>query len=214
MLGWVIGGTSLLSAFTSYQSGQDMAESYDQASQLAAQSEAEQLAFQKEIYEDYEPYIMQGLEGYSQLLEDPSAYEKTPGYQFRLEAGLKSMGIADGQVNQRNLTGSQLKSIARYSQDYASSDYDRAIQRYAGLAGISGGVAAVGAEYAQGVSNTMAQGTQAQNYYNTQGASSRAAGNLGMTNALTGGLYNYSMFQQMTDSPSFYGTTMNPGEGT
>lgn len=176
------------------------------ASKEAARLQAGGADWQKAAYEDYKPYLMKGLEGYQQLLDDPGSYKKSPGYQFRLQEGLKSVGVADGEVNQRNLSGSQLKAIARYSEDYATTDYDRALQRYAGMAGLSQGVAAVGAEYGQGISGSL----QAQGGYLQQAGNARAAGYMGMSRAIGQGLSNYGVYKQRTDSPVVEGDANQP----
>jgi len=210
---WGFIAAAVVGAYASYRASKKSAAGAKEAARLQAEATGEGLDWQKEMYADFKPYLMKGLQGYQKLLDDPSAYKKTPGYQFRLQEGLKSVGVADGEVNQRNLTGSQLKAISRYSQDYATTDYDRALQRYAGMAGISQGVAAVGATYGQGISNTLMQGAQIQGGYLQNAANARAAGYMGMSRAVGQGLSNYGMTrQQQTDSPVVAGDANQPGQ--
>lgn len=215
---WVALGSAAIVAGGSYASAKKSSKGAKEAAAIAAgatregiDAQREGVAWQKEIYEDYKPFLMSGLEGYQKLLTDPSSYKKSPGYQFRLEEGLKSIGIADGQVNQRNLSGSQLKAIQAYSQDYATSDYDRALQRQASMAGISSQVAGASGQLGRGVAQgyeniggTLQRGGIAQGQYAQDAANARAAGILGVSSAVGQGLSNYGMYQQyqnQTNSP-------------
>jgi hypothetical protein len=200
---WSVAAAAVV-AYGSYRASKKASD----AAKDAAGQQGDALEWQKEMYQDFKPYLMKGLEGYQQLLDDPESYKKSPGYQFRLQEGLKSVGVADGEVNQRNLSGSQLKAIARYSEDYATTDYDRALQRYAGMAGISQGVAAVGATYGQGISNAA----NAQGGYLQQAGNARAAGYMGMSSAIGQGLSKYTKPQQKTDSPVVEGDANQPGD--
>jgi hypothetical protein len=62
---------------------------------------------------------------------DPSKLRETPGYQFRLEEGLKALersGAARGMV----LSGAMLKGTERFAQDYASNENDKEYGRQLG----------------------------------------------------------------------------------
>jgi hypothetical protein len=92
----------------------------------------------RELQRPYREFGEEGMDTYQQamkryegLLQGEFDYKKTPGYQFRLQEGLKSIGVAGGEVNQRNLTGAQLKAITAYTQDYATADYGEQYNRYA-----------------------------------------------------------------------------------
>lgn len=55
--------------------------------------------------------------------------QNDPGYQFRLEQGQKGIGNATAAAGS-TLGGSALKSLTRYNSDYASSEYDKAFNRF------------------------------------------------------------------------------------
>lgn len=154
-------------------------------------------------YQD--PYLQFGEEGmdtyrramerYDKLLEGEFDYKKTPGYKFRLEEGLKSIGIADGEVNQRNLSGSQLKSIQRYTQDYATSDYTNEYNRYMTTLGQYLGGAAGQVNVGQGAATVS---TQAETGYGQMFArlqerrgNLRAGIHLGQSSAAATGVENF-----------------------
>jgi len=196
---------AVIGAYVSYRSSKKAEEAANKAARVVEGG----IDWEKQIYQDYKPFLMKGLEGYQNLLDNPDAYKKTPGYQFRLQEGLKSVGIADGEVNQRNLTGSQLKGITQYTQEYATADYDRALQRYAGMAGIAQGAAGVGAQFGQGVM----QGTGIQAGYIQGAGNARAAGYMGMARAIGKGVENYQLNQQKgTESPTVQGDAYQPGQ--
>jgi len=190
---WSVAAAAI-TAYYQYQASKDAAEAAETAADTMAESQDEWTDYLKSMYADYKPFMMAGLKGYKGLLEDPEAYKESPGYQFRLQEGLKSVGIADGEVNQRNLTGSQLKAITGYTQDYATSDYDRALQRYAGMAGISTGVFTAAGDFGMGMAGYNMQGSSQQAYYDQMAANMRAAGQMGMGTTLA------NLFSQYGDS--------------
>lgn len=120
-----------------------------------------------------------------------SDFQADPGYDFRLSEGLKALqrsAAARGGL----LSGSMLKGINRYSQDYASNEYSNAYNRYNQnqsnqfnrLASVSGlgqttaqQVASLGAGTAQGIAANQIGAGNAQ-----------ASGYVGAANALSGGL--------------------------
>lgn len=61
--------------------------------------------------------------------------ESTPGYQFRLDQGMKAV---DASLAGRGLRGSgqQIKAMTEYGQGFASQEYDSALNRYMQAAGL------------------------------------------------------------------------------
>ncbi len=127
-----------------------------------------------------------------------------PGYQFRMDQGNAALAAKRAATGDR--WGSQaLKDITNYNQDAASQEYQNAYSRYntnqsllfdrlSGLAGI--GTAAGNAASAAGTaaagqigSNTLS-GANTSNNYLTSGAAARAAGTVGASNAIVGGVNN------------------------
>ena len=193
--GYVAGAA--ISAYASYRASKRMEEASDRAARMQAESQQKGIDWQKEVYEDFRPYLMRGLEGYQKLLEDPEAYKKTPGYQFRLQEGLKAIGIPDG--GSKYLSGSQIKAAIQYGQDYGTGEYGLALQRMGGLAGIAGGAAGAGAPYAGGIAGMYMQGGQLQGQYLQSAAAARASGYMGMGQAASTGIQNYQYKKMYED---------------
>lgn len=203
---WGVAAAAIAAGGTIYASRQT-AKGSERAAAMEGAMTSMGVAQQQEMYEDYKPFLMSGLEEYQRLLQDPEAYKKSPGYKFRLAEGLKSIGVAGGDPNQRNLTGAQLRAITGYTQDYATSDYDRALQRQAGLTELAGGAAGVAGGIGANISGTLQTGAAQQGRYMQNIANARAAGTLGVTSALGQGMANYGMYQQSQNvSSGPYGT--------
>ena len=152
---------------------------------------------QKQMYdqsrEDQAPWRISGQGAVNSLWQKiqkgPGDFYEDPGYQFRRTEGEKSLernAAARGSV----LSGSQLKGIERYNQDYASNEYNNFLTRYyqslnpyQSLAGLGQtGVAnqnAVGAQYANMMGNAAIQGGNAA-----------AAGYINQANAWMNGINN------------------------
>jgi len=137
-------------------------------------------------------------------------FTKDPGYQFRMDEGMKGL---QGSAAARGglLSGGTLKALTKYGQNYASGEYQNAYNRYntdltnrfnrlSSVAGI--GQTANNALASAGNTNTEQQiGAQ------YGGANSRASGYVGMANALSGGaqsLGNWYQQQQMNQQPLWY----------
>lgn len=191
------------------------------ASEEAAQIQAEQadrvLALQQRMYEEniarQKPFYEAGLSGQNRLLEllgvggdrsvkDYGSMAKTfsgqdmyadPGYNFRLQEGLKGLdrtAAARGGA----LSGGALRGATRYGQDYASNEYQNAFNRFnanraailnplqsltgAGQTGANQ-LAAAGNEFATGAGNTM-----------TGAGNALAAGSVGSANAWSSAINN------------------------
>lgn len=111
-------------------------------------------------------------------------YTKTPGYDFRLNEGIRAL---DNSAASRGnlLSGATQKAALQYGQNYATNEYGNYMNRLAGLT--DGGMAAAtgqnaaGQNAAAGISNAYANIGNAQ-----------AAGAVGVGNALSGTLNNIS----------------------
>lgn len=137
--------------------------------------------------------------GYGDLMKDFSKedFETDPGYQFRLDEGIKAIersAAAKGGA----LSGGAVKSALQYNQGFASNEYSNAFNRYntqqankynrlAGLSGVGQSAAqqtaATGQAYANNAGNILTGSAQAQGDYATQGANARASGYMGGANA-------------------------------
>ena len=141
----------------------------------------------------YSPYLQAGGQGLTQLQQflapggegtkqfDASMMEsQDPGYQFRLQQGqqaLERSAAGRGGV----LGGAQQKALDRYSQDYASNEYQNAWNRYMQghqqTYGMLQGLANYGVPAMQGAANA-AQGFGGQIAGNTFAGGQLTSGNL------------------------------------
>jgi len=125
-----------------------------------------------------------------------------PGYQFRIDQGNSGLNARRAATGNR-LGGQALKDIAGFNQDLASTEYGNAFARYnanrsdifnrlsslAGTGQTAGQSAAtLGAGAAGQIGSNTMSGVNSSNNLLTSGAASAAAGQVGSTNALVGGL--------------------------
>jgi hypothetical protein len=184
------------------------------AAQQAADIQKSQF---EQTREDQAPYRQAGYNALAELQRTagnvPGAfkfgagdYQADPGYAFRLAEGQKAL---DRQAAARGglISGGALRAAQRYGQEMGSQEfgnaYNRALTGYntevarenqlynrqAALAGIgqtaTNLVGQAGQNYATNVGNLM-----------TSAGAANAAGQVGMANALTGGLGTYLNYTQ------------------
>lgn len=153
---------------------------------------------------DLAPWREAGVNALSQLVSKvnagPGTFTESPGYQFRLSEGNKAIERS-AAARGKQLSGATMKALDRYSQDYATSDYDNFLRRYYESLNPIQSLAGVGQT---AVTNTAAMGTNAatQNAQNilTSG-NAQASGAVNQANAITGainsGLNNYLMWKYL-----------------
>jgi hypothetical protein len=203
-------GSAVLGAAASRSASKTQAGAAQQAADVQ-RSQFEQTR------EDQAPYRQAGYNALANLQSTagnvPAAfrfgasdYQADPGYAFRLAEGQKAL---DRQAAARGglISGGALRAAQRYGQEMGSQEfgnaYNRALTGYntevarenqlynrqAALAGIgqtaTNLVGQAGQNYATNVGNLM-----------TSGAAANAAGQVGMANALTGGLGTYLNYTQ------------------
>lgn len=187
---------SVISGVASAFLGSEASEDAAQAQASAAKSST---ALQKYMYEtsreDYAPWREAGAnavnELYTKVSAGPGVYSESPGYDFRLAEGQKAIersAAARGNV----LSAATLKALDRYSQDYASSDYDNFLARYyqsltpyQSLAGL--GQTATAGTTTAGINAANQISAAQQNAGNAQ-----AAGYINRANAITGAMSSAS----------------------
>jgi hypothetical protein len=120
----------------------DAAAAQTQAAELSAgaitESTEAQIDFQTWLWGEQQelaqPFVDVGvgaLPGLTEAISEPFTAEQMmedPGYQFRLEEGLKGVE-ASGAAKGMQLSGRTLKGIGRYAQDYASGEFGKAYER-------------------------------------------------------------------------------------
>jgi hypothetical protein len=139
-----------------------------------------------------------------EALKDPTAYTRSPGYDFRLSEGQKAVersAAARGNL----LGGATQKALTRYGQDYATSEYDNYLNRFYNLAGIgqnatNTGVQA-GNQAAGNTANVLMGGANAVGNSLISGGNAVAGGAINQANAITGnmksGINNYLMWKYL-----------------
>ena len=219
-------GSAAIGAIGSYLGGREARKGAEAAASATAGATREATALSRRMYEEsverFKPYAEAGefgLKRYMEGLKDPSAYQKTPGYMFRLREGLKSIGIPDGTP--RGLSGRQVQAAIKYGQDYATSEYDRYLARYGSLIDVGRGVATstsgAAQQYAAGAGGDIMRGGIAQGQFAQQAGAARASAYLGLGNVGSQALQSYSLYQMMQPSPyspsypSVYGDAYMPG---
>lgn len=231
-------GSSLLGANAAKDAGATQTAAADKANQLAYQMYQEQKGLQ-------EPYRAAGVTAQNRLMDvlglsgntaaadygvanknfTPSDLTTDPSYQFRLSEGLKAL---DRQAATRGglISGGAIKAAQEYGQQSASQEYQNAFNRY--QTNRSNLLQPLGNLVTTGQNAAANTGAAAGNYSTTagnnltSGAAASAAGTVGATNALTGGLnqyLNYSSSQDLLNSirqsayttPKGYGNLVSGG---
>ena len=195
-----IGGSALLGASAAKSAASTQAAAANRAADL-------QNAQFQQTREDLAPYRAAGQTALNALTPLATNYQKfgmdqfqqDPGYAFRLSEGQKALdrsAAARGGL----ISGGALKAAQRYGQEMGSQEYTNAFNRYQlernaqlnplqSLAGVGQTTATqlgqFGATNAANVGNLM-----------TGGAAAQAAGQVGVANALTGGLGTYMNYSQ------------------
>jgi hypothetical protein len=195
-------GTSLYGANQAKKGMNAQIEAGDRAAALEAQSAANQLKLQREIWEkqqaDYKPYLEQGTYGINTLgaLMRPNAdtsaiLKNDPSYQFRLKQGQQALDRSSA-ARGMGYSGAQMKAAQDYGQGMASTEFQNYYNRLAGLAQggqqAAGSMANAGSNYATNASNTFGNLSNAQTGILGQQANARASGYAANANAITGGL--------------------------
>lgn len=116
-------------------------------------------------------------------------FTKDPGYQFRMDEGMKGL---QGSAAARGglLSGGTLKSLSRYGQDYASGEYQNAYNRYntdlTNRFNRLSSVAGIGQTANNALATAGNQNVNNQTSAINGGANARASGYVGTANAVSG----------------------------
>ena len=190
--------------------------------QAAAANRAADL--QQKQYEqtraDLEPWRKAGVNALGKLegmadytMFGPEQFSKDPGYGFRLAEGQKAL---DRQAAARGglISGGALKAAQRFGQELGSQEYTNAFNRYQIERNAKLGPYQSLAQVGQTTANQLG-GFGASNAANvgnlmTGGAAAQAAGQVGASNAITGGLGTYLNY---TSSNNLLNALRNRGGG-
>lgn len=210
----LIGGG--LSAVGSIIGGSNAADASQSAANAQSQAAAQAVAEQKRQFDinqaNQAPWLTAGKNALAQLTSGNFDVRNTPGYDFRLSEGLKSL---DRTAASRGglLSGAALRGATRYGQDYASNEYTNAYNRIASQAGLgqtaANNLGSYGQQYASNVGNILGQGANAtaSGYVGSANAWNQALG--GATNALGQGFANYYANQPYSGTPGT--SNVSPG---
>ena len=214
-----LAGTGALGAITARSAAETQADAARYAADKAYQVYQEQKALQ-------EPFRTAGISAQNQLLTllglpggtqgaefgryarpfGMQDFQADPGHAFRLSEGMKALE-ASRAARGGLLSGATGKALSRYGQDLASQEYGNAFNRFqterANRLQPLGSLMGTGQAAASNQATAAGQyGTNVGNLA-TSGAAAQAAGQVGMTNALTGALntyLNYSANQNMVNA--------------
>jgi len=194
-------GTIAGSAISAHAAGKAAGEQ-EQAASNATQEEQYQF---DQTNQNEAPYRQAGVTALNQLNAGTAAggqftqqytgadLASDPGYQFRLQQGLKGVQNS-GSASGMSLSGAQLSALDQYNQGFASNEYQNAYNRYNqqqqqrynnlyNLAGLGQQATAVTGQLGQQTANQIAS--------NDIGAgNAAAAGTIGQANAINSGISN------------------------
>lgn len=136
-----------------------------------------------------------------QRLQDPTAFETSPGYEFRRSEGIRN---AENVFSNRSGGGNAMRALNDYNQNMASNEYGNWWNRQAGLAGVGQSATQATGAFGAQAANSMS------NQYGGIGdnlASIGLYGNAQQTNALNSGISNllYGL-QKNYSAPTKIGT--------
>jgi hypothetical protein len=214
MAAWMIPAAIIGSALFGSRAASKAADTQVAAADRAAELQAEQY---RQTREDQTPYREAGYNALAEMQRTagnvPGAfkfgagdYQADPGYAFRLSEGQKALersAAARGGL----ISGGALKAATRFGQDMGSQEYQSAYNR--ALTGYNTGVASENQLYNRqaglagiGQTSTNLVGQAGQNYATSAGnlmtgaGAAQAAGQVGVANAITGGLGTYLNYNQ------------------
>lgn len=222
----LIGGNAQADATT--RAAKIQADAANNATQLQRDQVTQQRA-------DSEPFRQGGLNAFNQASDIASNYKpftfdpnQDPGYQFRLSEGMKAVQNS-AATRGGLLSGSTMKAMNNYAQNYASGERQNAFNNYIterdarlnpllSLAGVgqtaNGQMGQAGQNYANNAGNLQvgAANALAQGY--TGAANATTSGYVGGANALNsavaGGYNNYQNQLLLNKLLGKTGTTPNP----
>lgn len=132
-------------AATSYLGGRSAKKSAKKAAKLQYQAAMEGLALQRELYTEAKstthPFVKAGREGVRTLRDmvmpggelarefTAQDFQEDPGYQFRLEEGMKALERS-ASARGRLASGGSMKDMTRFGQGLAAQEYGSAFDRF------------------------------------------------------------------------------------
>ena len=216
----IAAGSAAYSADKQHSASREQLKATREAQQLSEEQYAKQQA-------DLAPFREAGLTSTNELMRqlglggDPNSvgygslvkpfsiadYQADPGYQFRLQEGLKQL---DSTAKARGglLSGATLKGTQRYAQDAASQEYGNAYNRYMDQVknryNMLSGQQATGSQANNLLINASDNYSRTAGDLMTQAGNARASSYIGSANAVNSGLGSLS------NALAFYGSMRQP----
>lgn len=193
---WGYVAAAAVGGIISSEGAKDAADTQAQAARDAAS--AQERMFERQV-QLQEPWRQAGEQALNKLIPlatnytpfGMQQYQADPGYQFRLQEGLKQLqrnAAARGGM----LSGQTLAGTQKYAQGLASQEYQNAFNRYqterAAQLNPLQSLAGVGQTSANTLSNAAQNLGTNLGEIGMQGANARASGYVGQANALTNAL--------------------------
>lgn len=155
------------------------------------------------------------IAGYtSPVTMDEATLQRTPGYQFNLRQGLKSVQNSAAARGLGN-SGAALKGAAAYATGLADSTYqnqfNNAVTNQTNSYNRLMGIASTGENAAAQTGAYGTQTAQSVGANTIQGGNAQAAGYLGAANSLNNGVNNYLQFNALTNG--LYGSNYGVSGG-
>jgi hypothetical protein len=175
---WLPYAASGVNALLGYSAADDAADAESAAYQAAIEEQRRQYDTTRA---DLMPWMQAG-QGALGRMQDPNAFQASPGYEWARNEGMRDIGnsfAARGGA----ASGNALRALSEFQTGLAQQDYGNWWNQQAGLAGV--GQTATTAVGQFGANNAARTG----NYLQDQG-SARASGILGRTNSVQNGLYD------------------------
>lgn len=228
-------GSAVVGAGASAYGASQSAKASKQAAGIQADSANSDRALQEKIYNqnrsDAMPWLTAGGQGLSSLGDflgtsgntsaanygqgvkpfSMSDFNADPGYQFNLQQGQRALDRTASSKGQF-FSGAASKALQRYSQDYASNQFDTAYNRYntnntntynrlAGLSGVgqtaSSQLQSAGNSYGTNAGNAITGAGNAQASGIVGAANAWNSGLSGVSSAASGGANNYALLSAL-----------------
>lgn len=190
--GGVMAAGSIATGAMASGAAKDAARIQADAATLASQNQMKMFQENKELLAPFVGAGTESLDAARNLLglkeggmdssQIQNFLEKTPGYEFTREQGLKSIQNAYAAKGLGS-SGAAIRGATDYATGLANTTYEQRLQDYLGLA-------ASGQNAASNVANLGSNAALAASNYSTSGAAASAAGIVGSTNALNTGILN------------------------
>jgi hypothetical protein len=136
-------GSAVVGAYAAKKSGDAQADAAGKAANAEVQSNRENIAFQKEVFqqqrEDNAPWREVGAASLEQLNQGVQSgefqpgefnfkFKEDPGYQFRKQEGINALD-ASASARGRLKSGAQQRAVTRFGSNLASQEYGNAFNR-------------------------------------------------------------------------------------